>query len=338
MQALVAISIHPTFSKAMKKVNLMALRVHAPMLPRSHRDRFHAQQEDAKRTPEERALFADRRRLQQRISHEQDEYYSDCKWTTPLIQALKNFKDKYCALFVDWQVCHEYAGRKRNEACGRKHIERLLGKTDCMIKASVDDQQVVEFLVAIDQGGCPLVGFGSAGHPGGLGSPLRSFLPGTRNQSVWDSLRTVDIAIDQQDMDDEMDPDLPECVLNFMAGAPLVEHLSLRCMADPSDTREDQFDDFAAMMHLPSIRHIWFGGALPETGILIGFCQRHRDTLKQIVCTADLSEWTPRLHAARARLEQSAPWVTLLVEDMYENMVIVNEKDGYIHKELVKNV
>ncbi|KAK5738701.1 hypothetical protein LTR17_005833 [Elasticomyces elasticus] len=333
MQALVAISEHPIFGKAMKKVNLMALRVHPPKPPLDYRERYHARQE-----AEGRVMRSDPRRLQQRISNEQDKYYSDCRWATPLIQALTNFKSTSGTMFVDWHECREHAGLKRNGACGRTHIERLLGRTDCMMSAPVEDRQGIEFLMAIDQGGCPLIGFGSAGHKGGLGYALRSLMSGTRNQIVWDGLRTVNIAVDQQDMDDEMDPDLLQCVLDFMAGASLVEHLSLRCMTEPSYTREDQFDHFAATMQLPRIRHIWFGGALPEIGILIGFCQRHRDTLKQIVCTADLSEWTPRLHATRTRLEQSAPWVTLLVQDMYENMVIVNEKDGYIHKELVKDV
>ncbi|KAK3616340.1 hypothetical protein LTR56_026020 [Elasticomyces elasticus] len=301
MQALVAISRHSIFGKAMKKVNLMALRVRDPKPARSDQVLLRVQRAEARGSPQLGALIRlirHQRCLQQQISDEQDDYYSECQWTTPLIEALRNFKSTSCNMFVDWQECREYSGITRNAACGRMHIERMLG----------------------------------------MGFLLHTFMIGGRDESVWDGLRTVDIAIDQYTRYEPTDHDVAQRMLDFMAGARLVEHLSLRCVADPADTRHDQFDAFTAMAQLPSIRHIWFGGALPDAGILVEFCQRHRDTLKQVVCTANLHEWTPRFSAARAALEQTAPWVSLLVKDVYRNMAIVNENDGYIHKPLVMDL
>ncbi|KAK3626052.1 hypothetical protein LTR56_020065 [Elasticomyces elasticus] len=278
MQALVAISRHPIFGKAMKKINLMALRVRDLKPAGSDQILRRLQRAEARGSTQMGALIRlirHQRRLQEQISDEQDDYYSDCRWTTPLTQALRNFKSTSCDMFVDWQECREYSGITRNAACGRMHIERMLGVSDCMINVPVDDHQGIEFLMAIDQGGCPLAGFGCGGHSSGMGFPLHTFMIGDRDQRVWSVLRTVDIAIDQYTRYEPTDHDVAQRMLDFMAGAQLVEHLSLRCVADPADTRHEQFNAFTAMAQLPSIRHIWFGGALPDTGILAEFCQRH---------------------------------------------------------------
>ncbi|KAK5733226.1 hypothetical protein LTR17_009832 [Elasticomyces elasticus] len=200
MQALVAISKHSIFGKAMKKINLMALRVRDPKPAGSDQILQRVQRAEARGSTQMGApirVIRHHRRLQQQISDEQDEYYSDCQWTTPLIQALRNFKSTSCDMFVDWQECREYSGITRNAACGRMHIERMLGVSDCMINVPVDDHQGIEFLMAIDQGGYPLAGFGCGGHSSGMGFPLHTFMIGDRDQRVWSALRTVDIAIDQ---------------------------------------------------------------------------------------------------------------------------------------------
>ncbi|KAK5719774.1 hypothetical protein LTR17_015145 [Elasticomyces elasticus] len=308
MQALVDISKHNVYRKAVKKINFVVqwLRSSQPEQPlfATHRE---------SRSREKRAQARDLIRRHEQAYSEQRRYYSRGDWSFALEEALQNFSESPGSM----SIAFANAWIARASPCGTRRLKRLFADPTLTI-GPIPDAHGATFLRTIVRGSCPISNFEATGLVWGLDLPLKlmEVVPGRQpTPTPFAGLRALDIFVDHQCWRHGAAEDVQR-VLGFFGGAQTVEHLTLRTIA-PTST--GTFDGFANTAYLPRLQRLSFFGAFPEPENIVWFCKRHELTLKHIEASdIDPLIFDEVMDPARAQLNQAVPSVVFSEPDRDE--------------------
>ncbi|TKA65021.1 hypothetical protein B0A55_10566 [Friedmanniomyces simplex] len=296
MQALVDISEHAAFGKALKQINLLALAV--PKKPsgywlQSRRTRRH---QEPDRNRDERVQNRDGRRLYQQMCEVQDAFWRSHGWSSFLIKALENLNKSVGSI---WIAFSSVRGAFKS-ACGLKSLELMLGLTDCLVSIVVGNTDSAALLRAISEGGCPVVGFTSGGSTQGKPAPPQLLTESTnaRGASIFATLRFADIYL--------CEPPVPHKetlgrMASFLVGAHSLEHVVLRRAT--SYTFRSHTDVLDTDVHLPKLQKIEIQGMYPASHDLTAFCKRHKESLRRVEISGPWNRLALQHHTLAQRRE-----------------------------------
>ncbi|KAK3621739.1 hypothetical protein LTR56_022631 [Elasticomyces elasticus] len=308
MQALVEISKHNVFRKAIKKVNFVVqwLRSSQPEQPL-----FAQRKETCSR--EQRAQARDSIRRHGQAYAEQRQYYSHGDWSFALEEALQNFSKSAGSMSIEFAN----AWTARASACGTRRLKRLFADPTLTI-GPIPDVHGATFLRTIVRGSCPISNFAATGLVWGLDLPLKliKVVPGPQpTPTLFAGLRALNTFVDHQCWRHGAAEDVQH-VFSFFRGAQTVEHLTLRTI---SPTSTDRFDGFANTAYLPSLQRLTFFAAFPWPENIVRFCKRHELTLKHVEANdIDPLIFDEIMDPARVQLNQAVPSITFSEPDRDE--------------------
>ncbi|KAK5722339.1 hypothetical protein LTR15_005568 [Elasticomyces elasticus] len=245
MQALVDISKHNTFRKAIKKINFVV-----QWLRSSQPEQLLLAQRKDTHSREQRAQTRDLIRRHEQAYSEQRRYYSHSDWSFALEEALQNFSESPGSISIEFAN----AWTARASACGTRRLKRLSADPTLTI-GPIPDAHGATFLRTIVRGLCPISNFAATGLVWGLDLPLKLIKvdPGPQpTPTLFAGLRALDIFVDHQCWQHGAAEDVQR-VFGFFGGARTVEHLTLRTI---SPTSTDTFDGFANTAHELTLKHV----------------------------------------------------------------------------------
>ncbi|KAK4959451.1 hypothetical protein LTR10_004256 [Elasticomyces elasticus] len=303
MQALVDISKHNTFRKAIKKINFVV-----QWLRSSQPEQLLLAQRKDTHSREQRAQTRDLiRRHEQAYSEQRRD------WSFALEEALQNFSESPGSISIEFAN----AWTARASACGTRRLKRLSADPTLTI-GPIPDAHGATFLRTIVRGLCPISNFAATGLVWGLDLPLKLIKvdPGPQpTPTLFAGLRALDIFVDHQCWRHGAAEDVQR-VFGFFGGARTVEHLTLRTI---SPTSTDTFDGFANTAYLPSLQRLTFFAAFPWPENIVRFCKRHELTLKHVEANdIDPLIFDEIMDPARVQLNQAVPSITFSEPDRDE--------------------
>ncbi|KAK5675071.1 hypothetical protein LTS10_012144 [Elasticomyces elasticus] len=218
MQALVDISKHAQYGKAMKQISFVNLQ------PRPRRT--------GKKT----------------ISRDNKlrRYYERHRWSPALTEALRNFKDCPGSM----SIAFDNGFKTRQSPCGMKKLD--LHGDQGPKKLEVDEEIGAELFKAIVKGSCPITSLAAPGMRGGISDFIDLVDPELRlaTPTLFASLRALDIFLDDDPWHDGTNQDVGP-LLDFFNDALALEHLTLRIAPRPSSHKI--YNSFLRAIYLPSL-------------------------------------------------------------------------------------
>ncbi|KAK4890372.1 hypothetical protein LTR27_010900 [Elasticomyces elasticus] len=195
MQALVDISKHAQYGKAMKQISFVILQ------PRPRRT--------GKKT-----ISRDNRLRR---------YYERHRWSPALTEALRNFKNFPGSI----SIAFDNGFKTRQSPCGMSKLDSNGDSGPKKLK--VDEETGAEFFQAIVRGSCPITSFAAPGMKEGISDFIDLVDPELRlaTPTLFASLRALDVFLDDDPWNDGTNQDA-EPLLDFFDGFPALEHLTLR--------------------------------------------------------------------------------------------------------------
>ncbi|KAK5739781.1 hypothetical protein LTR17_005067 [Elasticomyces elasticus] len=277
MQALVNISKHAQYGKAMKQISFVDLQ------PRPRRT--------GKKT----------------ISRDNKlrRYYERHRWSPALTEALRNFKDCPGSM----SIAFGNGFKTRQSPCGMRKLDSNGDKGPKKLK--VDEDMGAEFFRAIVRGSCPITSFAAPGMREGISDFVDLVDPELRlaTPTLFANLRALDVFLDEDTWFDGDNQDAGP-LLDFFNGAPALEHLTLR--NSPRSSSHKIYNSFLRAVDLPRLGRLSFYGSFPDAKYIVRFSKRHESTLKHVEgMDLDEMDWGDRLNPVREAMASQMPSIKL---------------------------